>query len=349
MSAIDRRHPRVAFEIFTTVPRWFFQDSLRVSYRYHRLVTDVGLVQETSLRENLPATIRKLRDFLPFEPALVRRLARWLTRLRCRLVLCDISPLGIAAAHAAGLPSVLVENFTWDWIYGGYFTIDARIKRYADLLREYFNCADYRIQTEPVCLPRRSAELVVGPVSRRIRKSAREVRRRLGLPRTRRAVLITMGGVAGRGELPQPPAESGNVSFIIPGAASRLRVVGNHILLPHRSEFYHPDLVNACDAVIGKLGYSTLAEVFQAGVPYGAVLRRQFREARVLRAFLRERMAGIELTEGQWRSGRRLSRLPELLAQPRRRRRLRSGAEDVANFALKLLPRPRGQRGGPLL
>jgi hypothetical protein len=31
----------------------------------------------------------------------------------------------------------------------------------------------------------------------------------------------------------------------------------NLVLLPHHSGFYHPDLVNASDAVIGKVGYST--------------------------------------------------------------------------------------------
>ena len=40
-----------------------------------------------------------------------------------------------------------------------------------------------------------------------------------------------------------------------------MRVEKNLILLPHHSVFFHPDLVNASDAVVGKLGYSTLAAV----------------------------------------------------------------------------------------
>ena len=32
----------------------------------------------------------------------------------------DIPPLAFAAAHAAGLPSVAVANFTWDWVYEDY-------------------------------------------------------------------------------------------------------------------------------------------------------------------------------------------------------------------------------------
>ena len=37
-----------------------------------------------------------------------------------RLVVSDAPPLGCAAAAAAGIPSVVITNFTWDWIYEGY-------------------------------------------------------------------------------------------------------------------------------------------------------------------------------------------------------------------------------------
>ena len=37
-----------------------------------------------------------------------------------RLVVADAPPLGCAAAARAGIPSVVVSNFTWDWIYAEY-------------------------------------------------------------------------------------------------------------------------------------------------------------------------------------------------------------------------------------
>ena len=117
MEALRKKRPRIEFEIFTRVPEWFFEDSLTGPFNYHPLVTDVGLVQETALREDAARTLERLDQFLPFEPILVERLAREVRQLECRCVICDIAPLGIAVAHQAGIPSVLVENFTWDWIY----------------------------------------------------------------------------------------------------------------------------------------------------------------------------------------------------------------------------------------
>ena len=64
-------------------------------------------------------------------------------------------------------------------------------------------------------------------------------------------------------------------------------------LLSSRSGIFHPDIVAASDGVVGKIGYSTLAEVYAAGVPYGFVPRPRFRESDVLSAFVQEQMSGF--------------------------------------------------------
>ena len=43
-----------------------------------------------------------------------------LAREDASLVIADAPPLGIAAGKAAGRPTVLLGNFTWDWIYAAY-------------------------------------------------------------------------------------------------------------------------------------------------------------------------------------------------------------------------------------
>ena len=115
IEALSARRP-VAAHVFTTAAEWFFADSLRVPWTYHAVRTDIGLVQRDALDEDPAATARELDRFLPFDAALVDRLAAELRVLGCAAVLCDIAPLGIAVARAAGLPVALVENFTWDWI-----------------------------------------------------------------------------------------------------------------------------------------------------------------------------------------------------------------------------------------
>ncbi|CAN5879555.1 hypothetical protein BH18ACI5_BH18ACI5_20630 [soil metagenome] len=37
-----------------------------------------------------------------------------------QLVISDAAPLACTSAARAGIPSIVVSNFTWDWIYSGY-------------------------------------------------------------------------------------------------------------------------------------------------------------------------------------------------------------------------------------
>jgi hypothetical protein len=336
MTAIQDMAPTVQCEIFTQVPRWFFEDSLSRPCGYHAVLTDVGLVQKTSLEADLPATLQRLHAFYPLDRTLVTDLARTVRALECVLVMCDIAPLGIAVAKEAGLPSVLVENFTWDWIYREYIANYPQMDFYANYLHELFSAAEYHIQTEPVCAYGR-ADLVTQPVSRKPTTLASQIREQLGLTAETRAVLLTMGGIPMHYSFMQQLTEQHAVMFIMPGASESLQHQGNMVLLPHRTGLYHPNLVYACDAVIGKVGYSTLAEVYHAGLPFGYVARQDFRESPPLSTYIAQHMHGFAISPTQFEDGSWLSRLPQLLALPRLTRHGPNGADQVAQFICQLL------------
>ena len=166
MGAIRELDPLTEFEIFTLVPRWFFKDSLSDRFVYHSYRTDIGLVQETPLRADIQKTLYRLDHFLPFDSYEIAKLASILKQRKCRLVLCDIAPMGILAAREARIPSVLVENFTWDWIYEEYLKEEPRMGNHIPYLRRLFDMADVHIQTEPVC-HRSGADLTAPPASRK--------------------------------------------------------------------------------------------------------------------------------------------------------------------------------------
>jgi hypothetical protein len=336
MEALFRKAPSAEFHIFTTVPRWFFRDSLSGGFHLHPAITDIGLAQQTPLQADLPETIRRLDRFLPFDPTMVKRLARTLRRSRCRLVACDIAPLGILAARTAGIPSVLIENFTWDWIYQAYERDHPPIGRHIRALRSIFEVADFHIQTEPVC-QRRQVDLLASPASRKPGLPCRETRRMLGIPKGLKVVLITMGGIETVFPFLEELRAQGNIRFIVPGGAKTIRRVDNLVLLPHHSKYFHPDLVAASDAVVGKVGYSTLAEVYAAGLPFGYVTRKGFRESMKLAAFIRRHMRGVSITETEFQTGAWLPRLPQLLLAPRIDRKEANGADEIARFILVLL------------
>ena len=333
MEAIARfAGPEARFDIFTRVPRWFFERSLGDGFEVHDVPTDVGLAQLGPLREDLDETVRRLDAFLPLDDGLVDSLADDLRRRGCVAVLCDIAPLGIAAASRAGIPSVLIENFTWDWIYGGYD--EPRLAPHARTLRQLFAAADHRIQCEPLC-DRAPALARVAPVSRAPRTGRSEVRAQLGIGADDPMVVVSMGGVPGEYPWLDALARRADATYVVPGVGDEIRREGGVLTLPQDSPLYHPDLVAASDAVVAKLGYSTVAEVFRAGVPLAHVGRARFREVGPLADFAAREIGGFGLQPEAFASGAWLDRVGELLALGRRDRPGPDGAEQVATVILE--------------
>lgn len=336
MEAMHDLDSTLRFEIFTQVPRWFFEDSFSGAFGYHSLLTDIGLVQKTPLHADIPETVKRLNHFLPFDAFMISNLARQIEKLKCDLIICDIAPMGIAVAEKAGVPCLLIENFTWDWIYQRYLEEDARMVEHISYLKSLFNAATFRIQTEPICDPC-DADLTTFPVSRKKKTPAYQIRKKLRIPEGIKAILITMGGIEEKYEFFEQLAMNRDVYFVIPGASRKVTIRDNLVRLPHHSDYFHPDLVNASDAVIGKVGYSTLAEIYYAGVPFGYVARSRFRESQKLVSFIENEMPGLPISGDQFYTAAWLPSLPDLLALPRINRTDPRGAEQIARFIHNLI------------
>jgi len=328
--------PSIQYEIFTKIPPWFFKNSLSKTFSYHPLETDIGFVQETPFREDFLKTKQRLNAFFPFERSKIERLSRLITRLKCKLVICDIAPMGIQVAKVAGVPSVLVENFTWDWIYQRYPGFNRQIQNHIGYLRSLFETADYHIQTEPIC-SNRNPDLTTYPVSRKCKTPRQKIRNMLGISTESKMVLISFGGIPEQITFFERLTTLENVRFVVAGGADSLKIEKNRILLPHRSDYFHPDLVNAADAVIGKAGYSTVAEVYNAGTPFGYIPRPNSPESPRLVEFIKQNMAGFEIEESIFRKGDWLPILRKILRIPHKKPITPNGADQIARFIHKLL------------
>ncbi len=334
MHALGRRLP-VRYEIVTTAPAWLFDETLTTSpFRIHPLAVDVGLVQKNAMEADLDATVRALDGFYPLTEARVDQVATLFAD--CALVLCDIAPLGIAAARRVGIPSVLLENFTWDWIYQGYAGQCPGLGRHIAYLAELFHQADHHIQAAPVCRPG-DGSLVVAPIARPTRAPGL-VRDRLRPVPGQRLIMVSMGGVGGC-EIPTAPLlKRKDLLFLLTGRSRENEFVHNLRFLGQEDvSWYHPDLVAAADLVVGKLGYSTVAEAYQAGASLAYVRREDFRESEPLAAFVDARMDSWEISFEQLRSGVWLKSLPQAPGRPFTPTRRISGADQAADYIAALL------------
>jgi UDP:flavonoid glycosyltransferase YjiC (YdhE family) len=327
LEALQQKIPNLHPHLFTTVPESLFAETLHI-FSYHSLACDIGLIQKNGLQADIPATITQLQAFLPFDQLLIDTLAEKIQE--CSLVLCDIAPLGLAVARKAGIPSVLIENFTWDWIYQAYTPSYPALQPAIDYLRSQYQQADIHIRTEPMCGTSKG-QLHCSPVFRRTRKQPAEIHQAFQC-QGNKIVLISMGGM--ELELPflHQLSTFPDTTFLVAGQENDFQPANNVFFLSRTCGFYHPDLINAADLVICKSGYSTVAECFQAGVPLVTISRATFPESAILEQFCTSQLGGQILNQEEFLSGNWLDCLSTLLSSRRQPFATINGADTIAEY-----------------
>jgi UDP:flavonoid glycosyltransferase YjiC (YdhE family) len=326
----------VRFIILTSVPPWLFHDSLTAPHVVHAMETDIGLVQHSALSEDLPATLKALRGLYPLRKQHIDKAAVLLSG--CHLVFSDIAPLGIVAAKRADIPSILVENFTWDWIYAPFEQSTPGLAPLSHSIGELFLQADFHIQAKPICNPG-PCDLVVEPVARQLR-TPEQVRLQMQCRPNQRLVLVTMGGI--KGQLKNMMnldalKDRDDTVFVLTGMSNKGESQENLRLLAPDTSCYFPDLVASADLVVGKSGYSTVAEAYQGQTAYGYIKRPGFRESQVLESFLDSYLTSWEIKEHALESGAWLNGLDQFDQPQKPTSQPENGAAQIALFVHSLL------------
>ncbi len=324
------------FELFSATPPWFFDESIPGLYRLRDTVTDVGFRQRSALAYDLQATVAALDALMPFDEAWLESLASTVVEAGCAAVLCDIAPLGVAVAERAGLPSLLVENFTWPWLYEPLLSEAPRLRAVSAEMEAWFARATWHVQTEPLCWVDDAADLRVPPIGRAARRARADIRRDLGVGDDASVVLLTMGGVPEDLPFLDRLEALDGIDFVVTGAP-RTHIRRNLHLFSNEERLYLPDLVRASDAVVAKLGYSTVAEVWREGRPLAYVTRSDFRETEPVRRWVQGELSGFEISTPEFATGTWIARLPELLGRPGTDVHAEGGAHRVARFLLDRL------------
>jgi hypothetical protein len=301
--AIRALRPDTRIVVRTSVPRWFFA-SIEGDVELQTLETDTGVVQYDSLSLDEDETARQAARFFAHFDRRVAVEAALIRGLGADAVVGDIPPLAAAAAQAAGVPSVMLGNFTWDWIYGAYDAFDRLAPDVIPAIERAYAAA-----TSALRLPLHGGFAPMAAVTRDIpfiaRRSARdreETRRTLGLPRDKPVVLPSFGGY---------------------GAAlplDRLRRSDRFTLLGPVKEppagLLYEDLVAAADVVVTKPGYGIVSECIANGAAMLYTSRGRFIEYDLFVEEMPRVLRCRYLTQEDLRAGRWDDAIDALLAQP---------------------------------
>ena len=323
INAVVDRHPGLRIIVRSQVAAWLFTRTAPPGVELSPVETDTGVLQIDSLRLDAHATITRAIGFMRTFDARVTSEVSFLASVDARLVIADVPPLGIAAAHAAGLPAIAYGNFTWDWIYDHY-------EGGHDLSRTIGEI--YSHTTRALRLPMWGGFETMKDVcdlpfvARHSNRDPADTRRALDIPLGEHVVLVSFGGYGVQG-------------------VSKPDVPGYHVLWPgdvDESAMYdrgyrYEDLIKAVDVVVTKPGYGIISECIANHTALLYTSRGDFREYGVLVKEMPKYLRCAFIAHDDLFSGNWAPHLDRLLAQPGRPRAQTDGAPRAAEILGRLL------------
>jgi UDP:flavonoid glycosyltransferase YjiC (YdhE family) len=318
MAAIAARRHDSRFVVRTTAPARVFDALDQAAVEVQPVDTDTGVAQIDSLHPDEIETARRAAAFYAEFDRRASHEAAVLRALSPRLVIGDIPPLAFEAAALAGVPSVALGNFTWDWIYAGYPAVAAIAPDAIGVVRRAYAKATHTLR-----LPLHGGFDAMGKdvedipfIARQSARGRADARRALDVADERLIVLASFGGY--------------DVNLPYGAIASTEEFA---LLTPERgfaAGLRHEDLVAAADVVVSKPGYGIVSECLANDTPLLYTSRGRFAEYDVFVAQMPRILRCRFLPQDDLLAGRWAPAVRALLGQPMPASRVRVDGADVA-------------------
>jgi hypothetical protein len=320
--AMCARRTQARIVVRTAAPERLFAPIAGAQVDLQPVEADTGLVQIDSLQLDEEESARQAARFYADFDRRVAGEAALLHRVKADVVVGDVPPLAFAAASRAGVPSVAIGNFTWDWIYSVYPAFDRLAPGVIPAIRRAYASTTLALRLplhggfEPMAAVTRDIPFI----ARRSTRDPTDTRRAFGLTGDRPAVLSSFGAYGA--DLPLADLRrSDRFAFFDP-----VRDLPPGVL--------YQDLVAAADVVVSRPGYGIVSECIANDTALLYTSRGRFIEYDVFVAEMPRLLRCRYISQQDLLAGRWADAIDALLAQPAPAERPRIDGASVAADAI---------------
>jgi hypothetical protein len=334
LTALRVQYPELRLTLLTGLPQKFLADRIPGEFELIDWRGDFGLRMASALEADL---VRSAADYAAFHANWDQRLVETsvlLERLAPDLLLANVPYLPLAASARLGLPSIALCSLNWADIYRHYFSDRPESSGILECMLSAYNSAEQFLCPTP-SMPMLDLNNVqpIGPLARLGRDCRESLCAQLDVRESQRIVVIAPGGFPLQLPLGDWPKVD-DITWIIPDdcAASRTDM---HTFSSLGIGF--TDLLGSVDAVLGKLGYGTVAECACNGTPLLYMPRPDWPEEDCLATWLQAHGRCLPATFEQVMTGELRETLEQVWAQPMPPVPQPTGAEEAARIITQLL------------
>jgi len=339
MIEVARKLPPETRIIFKTLaPRWLYECYFERPLEFHPLQLDVGVIQQDSLSLDGERTLEAYAELLERLPGIIEREIDFARGERVSGIVADIPPAAFEIAAGAGVPSVALTNFSWDWIYAPYVKRRPEYAWLVEKIRQSYAQCDLLLR-----LPFHG-DLSAFPtvedtplVVREPELARQALRRQLGLEPDSKVVLLSFGGF----DLERIPWERVERMKDYRFIYFRCPVPARNVLHVANGKLPHVDIVRTADVVLSKPGYGICAECIRTQTPIVYTDRGEFPEYEYLVEGLQTYARSLYVPQGDLLAGNWERYLEEALRLPAARQTLPMNGAAVAAARILALSAPR--------
>ena len=114
----------------------------------HQQRFDIGMIQADALHFDISASLAWMAEFLSEQEHLIEQELVFIREQKIDLVVSDMPPIACEIASRAGIPSVVITHFTWDWVYGHYMAAHPQYQHIVDSIRAQYDKASLALQMQ---------------------------------------------------------------------------------------------------------------------------------------------------------------------------------------------------------
>ena len=286
LALLQKEHPDVRLILNTSIPRKFFERILNAPFEIRNSPMDFGVVQRDGINLELNETLKRLQDLKNNQKKIIEHELDFIQSRNLSFLFGDIPFLLPEIAGRAGIPSVLMGNFGWDFIYSFY---GGDFIQFAEWVSDCYSRTNLLLRLPfhegMQAFPEKMDLNLTGGCPR---FKPEQVLDMLGVSeKDGEFVLLTFGGM-GLDKVPYRTAERFNGT-----GAKKITFLVYEEMLPEFSDIKNiinidgcrlnpVDVMQICSAVITKPGYGMLSEALRVNCPVYALNRKNFSETPIL-------------------------------------------------------------------
>ena len=129
-SVINRvmlHYPEIKISIMTLLPKSYLDSRLNKGFHYYNVGSDFGMLMSSPIGIDIKSSQAKYQHLFENWQQCVEVEKQWLQEIQADILISNISPISLDAAHQLGIRTASVAPFNWAQIYQAYCLDDTAL------------------------------------------------------------------------------------------------------------------------------------------------------------------------------------------------------------------------------